>query len=360
MNYSGWNHKELNFAEDPAEVATTFNNKQYTYEFNVDQKHTNRLSGTIGFYGMHRNYLTAGEEAIAPPVKANVNAVFGLEEVSFERFKLQFGGRIEGTRYNPEVDAPKTSFTGFSGAAGIHVPTWKGGAFVANFTHSYRAPALEELYNDGPHPGNLAFEIGDPDLKHESNNGIDVSVRHSSERLKAEASAFYYDLKNYVFLFLTGNEIDGLREALYSQGNSRYSGTELEFKAGVHPNVWLDLGFDYVSAGLKSLQTPLPRIPPARGRIGIEGQYKGFSVKPELVMAHNQGRVFTLEDPTAGYTVFNLNASYTIPTQHMSHHIAFNAFNLGDRLYRNHVSFIKDIAPEIGRGVRVTYSVKFF
>jgi iron complex outermembrane receptor protein len=55
-----------------------------------------------------------------------------------------------------------------------------------------------------------------------------------------------------------------------------------------------------------------------------------------------------------------LNATYTIPVRHFSHHIAFNAFNLGDRLYRNHVSLTKDIAPEIGRGVRVTYPVKFF
>ena len=32
----------------------------------------------------------------------------------------------------------------------------------------------------------------------------------------------------------------------------------------------------------------------------------------------------------------------------------------GDRLYRNHSSFIKDLAPELGRGVRVTYMVRFF
>jgi len=35
-------------------------------------------------------------------------------------------------------------------------------------------------------------------------------------------------------------------------------------------------------------------------------------------------------------------------------------FNATDRLYRNHLSFIKDLAPEIGRGVRVTYTVRFF
>ena len=35
-------------------------------------------------------------------------------------------------------------------------------------------------------------------------------------------------------------------------------------------------------------------------------------------------------------------------------------FNAGDRLYRNHVSLIKAYAPEIGRGLRFTYTVRFF
>jgi iron complex outermembrane receptor protein len=308
---------------------------------------------------MHRNYETEGEEAIAPPVKGNVAAVFGLEEASFERFKLQFGGRLENTRYDPTGES-KRSFTGFSGAAGIHVPTWQNGAFVANYTHSYRAPALEELYNHGPHPGNLAFEIGDQNLNRERSDGIDLSVRHISDRIRAEANFFHYDLRNYVFLDVTDEEEDGLRVANYTQGDARYTGTELVLNAGVHPNVWIDLGLDYVGAELKATNTPLPRIPPLRGHIGVEGRYRGLSVKPEVVMANKQDRVFSNEDPTAGYSVFNLNASYTLPQRHFSHHFAFIASNLGDRLYRNHLSLIKDIAPEIGRGVKFTYSVRFF
>ena len=38
---------------------------------------------------------------------------------------------------------------------------------------------------------------------------------------------------------------------------------------------------------------------------------------------------------------------------------ATHVFNAGDKLYRNHVSLIKDLVHEIGRGVRMTYSVKF-
>jgi outer membrane receptor protein involved in Fe transport len=40
--------------------------------------------------------------------------------------------------------------------------------------------------------------------------------------------------------------------------------------------------------------------------------------------------------------------------------VSFTAYNLNDQLYRNHTSFIKDLAPEIGRGFRLGYSVRFF
>jgi iron complex outermembrane receptor protein len=44
----------------------------------------------------------------------------------------------------------------------------------------------------------------------------------------------------------------------------------------------------------------------------------------------------------------------------MTHVVAVKAYNLFDTTYRLHTSLIKDLAPEIGRGIRATYSVKFF
>jgi iron complex outermembrane receptor protein len=37
-----------------------------------------------------------------------------------------------------------------------------------------------------------------------------------------------------------------------------------------------------------------------------------------------------------------------------------NVFNASDRLYRNHLSFIKEFAPEMGRGVRFSYTMHFY
>lgn len=361
--YNDYTHGEIN--SFTGEVNTAFKNKTFVFQGVFDQQKNGKLSGRFGLWGLHRDFSAAGEEALAPPTKQNAFAVFALETLDFERVSLQFGGRLENNRYNPEATPargvlPDRSFTGFSGAVGLRVPTWTGGAFVANFSHSYRAPALEELYNNGPHPGNLAFEIGDPNLNRELGDGVDFGVRHSSKRLHFEANGFYYRIKDFVFLAPTGNIVDDLTEAEYVQATSRHTGTEARLDVGLHPNIWLNLGADYVNAQLTADGTPLPRIPPLRGRAGLELRYKGLLLNPEVVMAQDQNRLFPTETRTAGYTVFGLSGSYLISGQHAAHIISFNAFNLGDRLYRNHLSFIKEFAPELGRGLRVTYTLRFF
>ena len=363
--YNNYRHAEID--AETSLPNTVFNNRSFLYSGMFDQKKYGRLSGRFGFWGQHRDFEALGDEALAPPTKHNAFAVFGLETLVFEKASVQFGGRVETNRYRPEISStrgvlPDRTFTGFSGAIGVRVPTWAGGSVVANYSHSYRAPSLEELYNLGPHPGNVAFEIGDPSLNRERGNGLDFGVRHSSKRMKAEANGFYYHLKDFIFLAPTGevDEESGLIIGEYLQDKARFAGTEARFDIQLHPAVWLNIGADYVNAELTTPNIPLPRIPPLRGRVGLELRFKNLLLNPEVVMAKDQERLFPTETRTAGYSVFGLSGSYLIARQHSAHVISFNAFNLGDRLYRNHLSFIKDFAPEMGRGLRVTYTLRFY
>lgn len=363
VQYNNYKHAEINSLT--GDIGTAFKNNTFLYQGVFDQRRHGKLSGRFGVWGMHRDFSAAGDEALAPPTKQNALAAFALETVDLERVAVQFGGRLESNRYKPEVTdtrgvLPDRNFTGFSGAIGVRVRTWENGAFVANYSHSYRAPALEELYNLGPHPGNLAFEIGDPTLQRELGNGLDFGLRHTSKRVRFEANGFFYHIDNFVFLAPTGNIEDGLTEAEYAQGTTRYAGTEARLDVALHPSIWLNLGTDYVNAKLTADDIPLPRIPPLRGRVGLELRFKNLLVNPEVVMAQDQNRLFPTETRTAGYSHFGVSGSYLIPTQHAAHIISFNAFNLGDRLYRNHLSFIKEFAPEMGHGLRVTYALRFF
>jgi iron complex outermembrane receptor protein len=355
LDYSDYQHKEL---EDEA-VGTTFNNKEFSYRGVFDQRRTGRLTGSFGFSGRHRDYASTGAEALAPPTIQNAFSAFALQTIDFDRVKFQLGGRVEHNSYDPQGLQPR-SFTGFSGAAGIHLGLWTNGAFVANYTHSYRAPALEELYNNGPHVGNLTFEIGNPNLTRERNDGIDAALRHSSKRVRGEANVYYYNIKDFVFLAPTGEINEGLIEARYLQADSRFVGTEVSLDVAAHENFWINLGLDAVDAQLKESGTPLPRIPPLRGRVGFDWRLGGLNIRPEAMLVKDQTQIFPTETRTAGYAVFNIVGSYTLPSQHRAQIFSVNAFNLGDRLYRNHLSFIKDLAPEIGRGVRFTYTLRFF
>ncbi|MBK6724972.1 MAG: TonB-dependent receptor [Acidobacteria bacterium] len=97
-------------------------------------------------------------------------------------------------------------------------------------------------------------------------------------------------------------------------------------------------------------------------RIGADLRYKGLSVRPEgvFVKGKDAGSIFPLETPTDGYNLFNVNASYTITSDRVAHIFSLGTSNLGNSLYRNHLSFIKDLAPEPGRGARFSYTLRFF
>ena len=359
IDLSRYKHQELE--EDI--VGTTFRNNVNSYRGMFDQKKYGSLTGRFGFQGYRRTFSTVGEETLIDgPVVQDSFAVFGLEELKFERVSFQFGARLENNRYRPEnPEYFKRDFTGFSGSAGARFDLWNGGAFVANYTHAYRAPALEELYNNGPHDGTLAFEIGNPNLKAEVSDGVDLSLRQQSKRVRAEANFYVYKFRDFVFLAPTGvdDEDSGFPISQYLQGDSRFMGTELSLDYTA--TKWLNVltGLDYVSAELSD-GTPLPRIAPLRGRFGLHLHHRNLSVRPEVIAVADQDKVFVNETRTPGYAVFNVSGSYVIAQKHFAHVFSVNAFNLTDKLYYNHNSFIKDISPEIGRGVRFSYTVRFF
>ena len=363
LRYNDYKAREFVFESDEnkTELESTATNKNFNYRANLSHRRHGRLSGTFGLSGFTRDYESIGAEAPAPHTKQHSFAVFGLERVDFERVGFQFGARVEQNGYNPEGNFRQRNFVGFSGSAGVKVPLWTGGSFVVNYQHSFRAPALEELYNNGRHPGILVFDIGNPNLNSEQGDGVDFSLRHNTNRLRVEGSVYYYNLRNFVYTAFTGATDPGsnLPVVNYAQANSRFVGAEVSAEAKVANTLWLNGKMDFVRAELTDLNKPLPRIPPLRGTLGLDWRYKAFGLRPEMILVNRQDRVFDNEIPTAGYGLFNVNASYTFFTKRVAHIVTLSLQNVGDKLYRNHLSFIKAIAPETGRTVRLNYASRF-
>ena len=375
VNVIDWGHDEIEIADGIESVGTVFNNRTYVMRAEFDQRQTAALSGTYGVWTKFRNYVATGEEALAPPTDQTAFAAFGYEELAFGPHRLQIGGRVERNAYtvdprtesdhteNGGVEAPEVrdrDFTGMSASVGFQTDLGADATFVTNVTRSYRAPALEELYNFGPHVGNLLFEIGNPDLEREATLGLDLSVRHQSTRFRGDFNFYVYDIDNFVFAAVTEQVIDGLSVAKYRQGDSRFTGFDAKGSVRLGEQVWVNLGLGLVDAELTRTNEALPRIPPLRGQLSADVPYRGFTITPEWIFALTQDRVFRGETETDGYSVLNVRASYVWPRQHLVHILSVAGYNLTNELYRNHTSFIKDLAPEIGRGVKFGYSLRFF
>ena len=371
LDYTNYVHEELEVEDGIDTVGTTFFNDTFSYRGLFQQRKYKNLSGKFGFDGYTRNYLTEGAEALVDgKVKQDNFAVFAFQDLDFERFSFQIGARLENNRYNTESSVlTDRSFTGVSVAGGVKFKVLNGGSLVANFNSSYRAPALEELYNFGAHIGTVTYEIGDQNLQRERSNGAELSYRQDAKRVRFNGSVYYYGIDNFVYLapqdFDNNGFVDvedNLPIGRYLQNDSRYIGADASLEVDFNNYIGAFVVGDIVNAKLKDSDLPLPRITPARVRIGLNLQKGGFSARPEVVFVSKKGAndIFPLETTTDGYALFNLNATYTIAYNKTAHIITFGGGNLTDKLYRNHSNFIKDLAPEAGRGIKLSYTVRFF
>ena len=355
--FLNYRHDEIEVEDSLDTVGTRFSNRVATVRAELEQSPEAKLGGRIGVEFLSRAYEATGEEALAPPTDHQSFAAFAYEELKLGPQRLQFGGRVEHNRYQSSVDR---TFTGFSGSFGIHRDLGDEHAMVVNVTAASRAPALEELFNFGPHLGNLAFEIGNADLRVERTLGVDASLRRRAERVSGEINGFFYRIRDFVFLDVTDQIEDGLRVANYSQGDSEFTGIEGSVHIRAHERASIDASVAYVRATLTGTNEALPRIPPFHGRLALALEVGPVTITPEVVGYATQDDVFRHETPTAGWITFGIGASWQKVAAHATHMITAQAYNLSNATYRLHTSFIKDLAPEIGRGLRVVYSVRLF
>jgi iron complex outermembrane receptor protein len=120
-----------------------------------------------------------------------------------------------------------------------------------------------------------------------------------------------------------------------------------------------EFGADYVRGTLSAAGEPLPRMPPLRLRGGLRYQFNAFQAGGEVIGATRQDRVGSGEEPTDGYALLRLFGSYSFERGAALHTITARLDNATNALYRNHLSLIKNLVPEMGRNLKLLYTVSF-
>ena len=347
-------------------IATTFKNKAYDTRIELQHEPLAGFKGVIGLQTSQRKFSAIGEEAYVQPTVTRKTGLFVLEEYRLNDWygDWRFEAALRHDRQTAEALASgsaggtERSHNGTSASLGA---VWKftpGYQVGTSFTRASRAPSAEELYARGLHMATSTYERGNANLRSETSQNIDLSLKKTSGDTTFGISVFRNRISNYIY-GRTLDEVDGLQLLQYSQADATFTGIEGQVRQRVTRNLGVTLFGDTVRAKLDGGGL-LPRIPATRAGVRLDANWNAWEGQVEWVQVARQNRVAAFETATPGYGMLNLGVSYRgqlssgTPWQ-----VYLKANNLTDRLAYAHTSFIKNAAPLMGRNITVGVKVAF-
>ncbi|WP_298213186.1 TonB-dependent receptor [Acidovorax sp.] len=339
-------------------IATTFKNKAYDTRIELQHLPLAGFKGVVGLQTSQRKFSAVGEEAYVEPTITRKLGFFALEEYRLGDWRFEAALRHDRQTAEALTSGIERSHNGTSASLGA---VWKftpGYQVGTSFTHASRAPSAEELYARGLHMATSTYERGNADLRSETSQNIDVSLKKTSGDTTFGVSVFRNRINNYIY-GRTLDAVDGLQLLQYSQADATFTGIEGQVRQRITRNLGITLFGDTVRARLASGGL-LPRIPATRAGLRLDANWNAWEGQIEWVQVARQNRVAAFETATPGYGMLNLGVSYNgqlssgTPWQ-----VYLKANNLTDRLAYAHTSFIKNAAPLMGRSIAVGVKVAF-
>ncbi|MBA0014088.1 MAG: TonB-dependent receptor [Nitrosospira sp.] len=375
MGYNDYKHNEI---ESSGEVATRFNNQAIDSRAELLHAPIAKWKGVIGVQVQNRNFSALGAEAVVPVTKSGSAGIFLLEERNWDRWRLEFGGRIEGATQDPQNNVnPSRTFGLFSGSVGS---LWKfadGYGLGLTGTRGQRAPTTEELYMLGAHHGTATYQTGRNDLSKETSSNIDLALRKTTGSIQWKVNGFNNQFNNYIFAHSADTNANGVADRSdsdgtlnesdgefliqnFSQAGARFYGVEAETVFKLKPET-LDLRLftDYVRGKLDSGGN-IPRATPPRFGLELNHRVGPWTANLSATRVMQQTRTAELETATPGYTLMNIDMSYRIiKTKTNGIRVFLQGKNLLNEEMRLHNSFLKDYAPLPGRALVAGFRGEF-
>ncbi len=379
LSYTDYQHKEIENivyedSDAESEVGTTFSNKGMEGRATLKHATVNGWRGVIGTQIIDRTFSARGEEAFIPEADIQSAALFAVESLTLGDWVHEFGLRAERQTTEP-ANCETRSNTWAASASSLWNFRDDTNIMLA-LNRSERAPTVEELFSNASldtcqpatdpeswvqHFATGLYEIGEPLLDNEQSTNLEIGLRKYAGDTRMEINVYHNQINDYIFLANTGEEFEETEIAIYSQRDATFSGAEAELTVPVFANTsgHLDLTFftDFVRARFDDGSNKnIPRIPPVRAGMQLAWLNENWTAKLRATDVAEQDDTAEHESPTDGYTLLNLYMDYTIPagvTGENTFSLFVKGNNLLDEEIRNHTSFIKDYAPEPGRGFEI-------
>ena len=356
--YADYEHTEF----EGDEIGTVFKSNGFEARAEAVQANRDGWRGASGIQYLSRDFEAIGAEAFVPPNRTRQLGLFSLQEFDLGGLHLEAALRYDRVKQEAQTLGITRNFNNVSAAFGLAylIGDLKIGI---NASRTGRAPAVEELFSDGPHIATQAYEIGDPDLRSEKAWNAELYARFDSSNVDATVTVYSNWFDGFIYEDATGAEEDDLPVFQFFQNDARFWGFEADVSARLGRvggfDFVVDGVADYTRASISNGGGPVPRIPPLRLLGGVELQSGSLDLRGEVEWADDQRRNAAFETETAGFTLVNASASWRPFGRDRNIALIASVNNIFDVSARRAASFTKDYVPLAGRDFRVTARISF-
>ncbi|MGZ8226280.1 MAG: TonB-dependent receptor [Methylococcaceae bacterium] len=370
LGYTDYQHTEIANGEPGA----FFTNQSYEGRIELTHQDLGPLHGVVGFQAQSSDFNAIEKltgDSIVPRSDINSFGVFAVESFDIGKLKYQLGMRVEQTDIDPD-GFDNLSYTPVSASASA---LWKlddRNSLSLAVTRSSRAPQVQELLANGYHDATRSFDVGDINLKEETSYNLDLGYRFKTDWLRAEFDLFHNWASDYItqqrsgkFVDEDGNPcvVDCVPLDITTQNDAIFKGYEAKLIFPMMENHYglldLTLFSDYTRGEFED-GSDVPRMPPLRYGLQLDYAKDDLSSYLRFTRADSQPYAGDFETPTAGYFLLNVGAQYQITTYRDAELMLFaKGNNLLDENIRNSTSYLRNFAPEAGRGAEIGFRISY-
>ncbi|QCQ99996.1 TonB-dependent receptor [Brevundimonas sp. SGAir0440] len=366
--HADYTHTEFEAVGEPG---TIFNSDGWEGRADLIQRERNGWNGAVGVQALSRNFEAIGEEAFVPSVKIDELGLYTVQRLDLGNHGFEGGLRydrreLSGTPIGGASEVTR-EFDNWSASAAAFIRPTAGLFLGLSLAHNERAPSEVELFADGVHIATAAYETGDLTLNSEKVTTLEGTAHYDRGRFTGDLHVYHSWYNGFIDERPTGNQFyfeeedDFFPIYRFVQTDAKFYGFELEGAYALWQDgdrkLSLEGAADYVHA-----QTdfgPAARIPPYSVTGRLAWTSTRFDASAEVRHVGEQDRVANeFELPTDDYTLVNASVAVR-PFAQQNVTLFAEARNLTDEEAREHVSFLKDIAPLPGRNLRVGVAYRF-
>nr|WP_295172555.1 TonB-dependent receptor [uncultured Brevundimonas sp.] len=366
--HADYTHTEFEAVGEPG---TIFNSDGWEGRADLVQRERNGWNGALGVQALSRNFEAIGEEAFVPSVKIDELGLYTVQRLDLGNHGFEGGLRydrreLSGTPIGGASEVTR-EFDNWSASAAAFIRPTAGLFLGLSLAHNERAPSEVELFADGVHIATAAYETGDLTLNSEKVTTLEGTAHYDRGRFTGDLHVYHSWYNGFIDERPTGDQFYFEEEDeffpiyRFVQTDAKFYGFELEGAYALWQDgdrkLSLEGAADYVHA-----QTdfgPAARIPPYSVTGRLAWTSTRFDASAEVRHVGEQDRVANeFELPTDDYTLVNASVAVR-PFAQQNVTLFAEARNLTDEEAREHVSFLKDIAPLPGRNLRVGVAYRF-